>query len=86
MTLQEAIEVLKKHQEWRLGNDNIEATTPKKLTESIDTILSQFPQQEISDEEIENYADEHTTTLEMYVGFISGAKWYREQLKNPKKD
>jgi hypothetical protein len=41
---------------------------------------------EISDEEIENYADEHTTTLEMYVGFLQGAKWYREQLKTKKMD
>ena len=49
----------------------------------------QLPKQEISDEEIENYADEHTTSLEMYVGFMQGAKWYREQLKskgNDKKD
>jgi len=42
--------------------------------------ISELPK-EISDEEIENYADEHTTTLEMYVGFLQGAKWYREQLK-----
>ena len=88
MTLQESIEVLKRHQEWRLGNDNIEATTPKKLTESIDTILSQFPQQEISDEEIEKWVAStpyygHCTT-EYREGLEEGAKWYREQLKTKK--
>jgi hypothetical protein len=47
--------------------------------------MVQLSQEEISDEEIENYADDHTTTLEMYVGFIAGVKWYREKLKNADK-
>lgn len=37
---------------------------------------------EISDEEIENDAWERFITDSGRFGFISGAKWYREQLKN----
>ena len=41
-----------------------------------------FPkQQEISDEEIEDIAWEKFITDSGRFGFISGAKWYREQLK-----
>jgi hypothetical protein len=39
-----------------------------------------LPQQEISDEEIEDAAPQGNPTLE--EGFIRGAKWYREQLKS----
>jgi hypothetical protein len=38
-------------------------------------------QQEISDEEIEDIAWEKFITDSGRFGFISGAKWYREQLK-----
>jgi hypothetical protein len=37
---------------------------------------------EISDEEIENDAWERFITDSGRFGFISGAKWYREQLKS----
>ena len=40
MKYQEAIKVLKIHQEWRLGAE-IEMLEPKELTEAIDTILTQ---------------------------------------------
>jgi hypothetical protein len=43
--------------------------------------FSQLPQQEISDEEIEDVAWEKFITDSGRFGFISGAKWYREQLK-----
>ena len=45
MLLQEAISNLKIHQQWRLGAD-IVMIEPKELTESIDIVLSQLPQQE----------------------------------------
>ena len=62
--------------------------------------MSQLPQQEISDEEIEKMADElyptiplgityqHTYKFDEKQGFIKGMKLYREQLKlkQPKKD
>jgi ribosomal protein L32 len=57
MTLQEAISNLKIHQQWRLGADII-MIEPKELTESIDIILAQLPQQEICincDEEKETH-------------------------------
>ena len=41
----------------------------------------QLSQKEISDEEIENDAFERFITDSGRFGFISGAKWYREQLK-----
>jgi hypothetical protein len=42
---------------------------------------AQLPQKEISDEEIENDAFERFITDSGRFGFISGAKWYREQIK-----
>ena len=40
--------------------------------------------QEISDEEIEKFADEELGTIrtDFDFGVIQGMKWYREQLKN----
>jgi len=42
-----------------------------------------LPQQEISDEEIEKFADEELGTIrtDFDFGVIQGMKWYREQLK-----
>ena len=82
MTLQEAISILKIHQQWRLGAD-IVMIEPKELTEGINIILAQLPQQEISDEEIEKVSntlgdDYYASELIMWE---KGAKWYREQLK-----
>ena len=49
----------------------------------------ELPQQEISDEQIEKWAKEQSkiepTGAEEF-GRIMGAKWYREQIKQPKKD
>jgi hypothetical protein len=85
MTLQEAISNLKIHQQWRLGADII-MIEPKELTESIDIVLSQLPQKEISDEEIEEQSwgyREVTKDMEIPPNedWSNGAKWYREQLK-----
>jgi hypothetical protein len=46
-------------------------------------IEPQLPQQEISDEEIERFADEELGTIrtDFDFGVIQGMKWYREQLK-----
>jgi hypothetical protein len=38
MTIKEAISILEKHQEWRLGADTLQ-TEPKKLTQAIETII-----------------------------------------------
>jgi hypothetical protein len=57
MTLQEAIDILKIHQQWRLGAD-IEMLEPKKISEAINVIILQFTQQEISDEEALRLAKE----------------------------
>ena len=42
-------------------------------------MLSQLPQQEISDEEIEEMLFHHSN--EYAIGFKDANKWYREQLK-----
>jgi len=42
-------------------------------------MLSQLPQQEISDEEIEEMLFHHSN--EYAIGFKDAIKWYREQLK-----
>ena len=47
---------------------------------TIAEIISELPQQEISDEEIEKAAPTGNLTAEM--AFIQDAKWYREQLKS----
>jgi hypothetical protein len=38
MTIKEAISILEKHQEWRLGADTLQ-TEPKNLTQAIETII-----------------------------------------------
>jgi hypothetical protein len=88
MTLQQAISNLKIHQQWRLGAD-IVMIEPKELTESIDIVLSQLPQQEISDEEIEKAVMDSmdyvylnpNDSLIFHQGWMRAIKWYREQLK-----
>jgi len=44
----------------------------------------ELPKEEISDEEIEKFADEELGTIrtDFDFGVIQGMKWYREQLKN----
>lgn len=42
MTLKEAIEVLRRHNKWRRGDDSIPMTNPTKLGLAIDTIIKDF--------------------------------------------
>lgn len=39
MTLRNALLILESHQKWRMGDEFVEATEPKILTEAINTIL-----------------------------------------------
>ena len=39
MTKKEALKVLKDHQKWRLGNDEVEATNSKELTRAIEIAI-----------------------------------------------
>ena len=41
MELQTAIEILEYHQEWRLGKRKDMIHEPKKITEALDTVLSE---------------------------------------------
>jgi len=41
MTLKEAIEILRKHNEWRRGAD-VEMISPKKVGEAIDVIIAHY--------------------------------------------
>jgi len=96
MSLRHALLILESHQKWRMGDEFTEATQPKILTEAINTILEYHignttalidqigeanKMVEISDEEIMEYAEKSAPTLELEVGFVEGAKWYREQVK-----
>ena len=76
MKLQEAISILKIHQQWRLGAD-IVMIEPKELTEAIDTLLNYHivdtnemvsSQTEISDEEIEKGAENAWSDYEYEEG------------------
>lgn len=42
MTLNEAIEILRKHNNWRRGDDSIPETNPTTLGLAIDTIIKDF--------------------------------------------
>ena len=76
MKLQEAISILKIHQQWRLGAD-IVMIEPKELTEAIDTLLNYHivdtnemvsSQTEISDEEIEEASENAWSDYEYEEG------------------
>lgn len=54
----------------------------KHTYELIDNIMNEFNEIELpTDEQIDDFADDNTTTLELYVGFKSGAKWMRDKIK-----
>ena len=42
MTVKEAIEILRKHNKWRRGDDSVPMTNPKLLGQAIDTIIVFF--------------------------------------------
>lgn len=42
MTLKDAIEVLRRHNKWRRGDDSVPETNPKLLGEAIDTVIKKF--------------------------------------------
>lgn len=45
--------------------------------------LAELPKKEISDEEIEKFADEELGTIrtDFDFGVVQGMKWYREQIR-----
>ena len=76
MKLQEAISILKIHQQWRLGAD-IVMIEPKELTKAIDVLINYHidimnetlsSQTEISDEEIEKGAKDAWSDYEYEEG------------------
>jgi hypothetical protein len=66
-------------------DDNVLLGTFAKIINHISDIskMVEVPQQEISDEEIEKFADEELGTIrtDFDFGVIQGMKWYREKLK-----
>lgn len=42
MTIEQAIEILERHNKWRRGDDDIPETNPKELGEAIDTVVDNF--------------------------------------------
>jgi hypothetical protein len=77
------------HNSTNLSDDHTKQTLSDKYSSS-----TQLPQQEISDEEIQEYANEkyaevkkllpysHFSIDNLESHFIDGMKFYREQLKN----
>ena len=95
MTIQEAINLLTKYQQWRLGNDDYPMQVPSEITEALDIVLNhcvgtlKLPQQEISDEEIEKGAKEWYDKEGAYSPsrialrtWVYAIRWYREELKS----
>ena len=65
-------------EEWQAAENNLKPKyTPGKG-------ISFYIENEISDEEIEKASAKLYTTPHGSWGFVQGAKWYREQLKNTK--
>ena len=60
MTLQEAISILRIHQQWRLGAD-ISMVEPKELTEAINILLDNTPQ--VTDEDVHKLGNEDVPKL-----------------------
>jgi hypothetical protein len=46
MELNKALEILRYHQQWRLGKIDEMKHSPSELTEAIDTLLKQFDENE----------------------------------------
>lgn len=44
MTKKEVLKVLKYHQKWRLGNDEVEQTDPKELTKALGFVIEYLKQ------------------------------------------
>ena len=61
------------------GSDEFEKTNSQRFDEFMQLVTSS--QIEISDEKIENVAWEKYIGDSARLGFIEGAKWYREKLK-----
>ena len=63
------------------GSDEFEKTNSQRFDEFMQLVTSS--QTEISDEEIERFANEELGTIrtDFDFGVIQGMKWYREQLK-----
>lgn len=86
MTLQEALKILTTFQLWRISDDEVHMQKPSEVTNALDVLLNhcagalELPQQEIADEQIEKQADIIDSGIHRMF-FITGAKWYREQLK-----
>jgi len=55
MELQTAIEILEYHQEWRLGKREDMIHEPKKLTEALDIVLTEFKKMRLG--EVSSSAD-----------------------------
>jgi len=66
---------------WKNNCEEDYITTPISVLRYISELEKRVPQQEISDEEIEDVAWERYTGDSAKLGFIEGCKWYREQLK-----
>jgi hypothetical protein len=67
---------------WETPKDKFTWHSILEQAKEMDVRCSQT--EEISDEEIEKFADEQlgTITTDFDFGVIQGMKWYREQLKN----
>ena len=65
----------------RLIVPNRQVTSLEEAIKIVNEMAANYINKEISDEEIEDIAWEKFITDSGRFGFISGAKWYREQLK-----
>ena len=89
MTLQEALTILTTFQLWRISDDEVHMQKPSEVTNALDVLLNhcagalELPQQELSDEEIEQLAKDYILYNDSKrQWYIEGMKIYREQLRN----
>ncbi len=67
MELKTAIEILEYHQEWRLGKREDMIHEPKKLTEALDTLLTEVKKLLKRTTDICRHVKHHVAEREFYV-------------------
>lgn len=81
MTKQEAVELLKKFNQWRRSGED-DMPNPKEVGEAIDTVINAMQEYahqshtaDVTDEDVEQAAREYAGDVSDFAGFYQGAKW-----------
>lgn len=80
MTKKEALDILENHQKWRLGDDEVEATNPKELSNALDLAIECLKSsswrkvsEELPDKSCEVLVKD--SMVDMYIAYFSYGKF-----------